>query len=491
MSTDIAASLPRRGLARDALLVALLLLVTTAVGLAVERHLTVTSGAMLYMLAVVVASYTVGMGAALACAVAAVVLLNFFFIDPRYAFRVAAQENLTAMVAMLAVSLVVSQRGVALRRETAAAHLSEARARQLQDLATRLAEAESAEAVRKLAQEALDQAFPGGCQVALLGEGGALRPDPGPQLRERMHACIAGSDPSPPRAPGKVLPLASEDEVLGAAHAAGLDGADARGVEHARAICSLVGQALWRMQLAADSLAAEQRSQWHRTQTTFLAGVSHDFRTPLAAIVTAASSLQTQRDKLPEAEQDRLVHIILDEAAHLSTLTENTLNLARLTEAADLDLDWQSIEEIVGSVLARIRQRDPGRRIHSRVPPGLPLIHADPVLLMQLLENLLDNALKYSRNGIDLEAAEAGPWLEVSVHDRGAGIAPGQEDAIFEPYRRADRSGQRGAGLGLAVCRAIARAHGGELVVRRRDGGGSTFTLRLPVEPLPAPPPAA
>jgi two-component system sensor histidine kinase KdpD len=104
------------------------------------------------------------------------------------------------------------------------------------------------------------------------------------------------------------------------------------------------------------------------------------------------------------------------------------------------------------------------------------------VLLTQLLENLLDNALKYSTDTIELAVRQADHVIEVAVHDRGNGIAAGEELAIFEPYRRSDRSGQRGAGLGLAVCRAIARSHRGELTMARRPGGGTSCVVKLPVE---------
>jgi two-component system sensor histidine kinase KdpD len=196
----------------------------------------------------------------------------------------------------------------------------------------------------------------------------------------------------------------------------------------------------------------------------------------------AASSLQTQADRMQPAQQARLLATIVNEARHLATLTENTLQLARLEHAGALRRDWESVEEVVGSVLARVRERDAAHRIRSRVPAGLPLIQADAVLLAQLLENLLDNALKYSTDVIDLEAREHDGRIELAVHDRGTGIPAGEELAIFEPYHRTDRSGQRGAGLGLALCRAIARAHGAQLSVRARAGGGSSFVLELPLE---------
>jgi two-component system sensor histidine kinase KdpD len=229
---------------------------------------------------------------------------------------------------------------------------------------------------------------------------------------------------------------------------------------------------------------AEEQSQWHKAQNTFLAAISHDFRTPLASIMAAASALEMQRQKLPEPEQNRLLGSIVGEARHLATLTENTLQLVRLESADGLAFDWQSVEEIVGAVLGRVRARDVSRRIRFQVPTGLPLIKGDPVLLTQLLENLLDNALKYSADNIDLTASNQGAYIELAVQDRGDGVAAGEELAIFEPFRRGDRSGKRGTGLGLAVCRAIARAHGGELTRVARHGGGSSFVLRLPVEQL-------
>lgn len=453
---------------------------------------------MVYVLAVVVASYTLPETASIISAVAAVVLLNFFFVPPRYTFQVDSHENLAALFAMLAVALVISHLGTALRRETEVARLNERRARQLQELATELANCSLAREAGAAAQRFLGHALPGPCRIALLASDGHLDlPEDVATLRDGMLACIreaATLGPGTGRWPGLdawYLPLQAQWHVSGAACIQNVSAYDHPGREHAQAICALAGQALWRLRLAESVRAAEERSQWHRAQNTFLAAISHDFRTPLASIMGAASSLQTQRSKLPLPEQERLAGTILSESRHLATLTENTLQLVRLDNAGELNLDWQSIEEIVGAVLARVRARDVTRRIKSAVPAGLPLIKADPVLLTQLLENLLDNALKYSADTIELAVKQTDTVIEMAVHDRGNGIAEGEESVIFEPYRRGDHSGQRGAGLGLAVCRAIARSHGGELVMTHRDGGGSSFVLKLPVDlPQPASEPA-
>jgi two-component system sensor histidine kinase KdpD len=139
------------------------------------------------------------------------------------------------------------------------------------------------------------------------------------------------------------------------------------------------------------------------------------------------------------------------------------------------------MEEIVGAVVARLRVRDSTRRIQCSVPEGLPLIQVDPVLIAQLVANLLDNALKYSIDAIHLTVSVNGKSLLVCVKDRGPSIPAAMQQTIFEPYSRNDQSGQRGAGLGLALGRVIASVHGGSLSLRSRRGGGNSFCFSLPL----------
>jgi two-component system sensor histidine kinase KdpD len=476
--------------AKDWAVVLGLLAAATVAGLILDRHVSLTGQAMLYVLAVVVASYRLSWVPSFFCAFAAVILLNFFFVPPRFTFAVEAPEHLIALSTMLAVALVISHLGTALRRESEVAHLNERRARQLQELATELAGATGPQEVVSTGLTALNKAFQGPCVLALLTPAGEIElpPDLVSTFRDGMLCCIreAGTlGPGTGRWPGLnawYIPVGATGQMSGAACVQNVSSYDHSGREHAQALCTLISQALWRLKLTDSMQAAQQASQWHLVQSTFLAAVSHDLRTPLAAIMGAASSLQTQRAKLGPAEQDRLLGSILSESRYLATLTENTLQLVRLGNSGRLNLDWVSMEEVVGAVLARVRQRDAARRIKSRVPSGLPLIKADPVMLTQLLENLLDNALKYSSDGIELIVSQADHEMRVAVEDRGDGIPEGEELAIFEPYRRNDRSGQRGAGLGLAVCKAIAGAHGGTLTLNRREGGGSSFVLGLPLE---------
>jgi two-component system, OmpR family, sensor histidine kinase KdpD len=483
--------------------VALFLVLATLCGAALDAYVSLTSQAMIYVLAVVVAAYKLDRIPSAVCAVGAVTALNFFFVPPRWTFEVESRDHLIALATMLVVALVTSHLAVGIRRETRHARASERRARQLQHLASSLANSNSTDEILALGRQALDAAFSGPNTLVLRDGAGGLQGDTDlpDAVRDGLLCCIKESavlGPGTGRWPGLnawYLPLGDQDHRVGAVCVKPAAADDTDGREHAQALCALLAQTLWRVRLAATVQAAQIETQRQQLQSTFLAAVSHDLRTPLAVIVGAASALQTQHDKLNLTEQKRLLASIVSEASYLSTLTENTLQLVKLTSVQQkLGRDWESLEEIVGAVLARVRQQDPSRRIKSKIPPDLPLIKADPVLLAQLITNLLDNALKYSDGGIDLTANTTARAIVICVKDRGPGIAPAELELIFEPYRRGDQSGprgpheSRGSGLGLALCRAIALAHGGSLTVRRRSGGGSSFELSLPLDLPPAGP---
>lgn len=294
------------------------------------------------------------------------------------------------------------------------------------------------------------------------------------------------------------LPLRGRAISLGAAllplPAAGRDLPDRR--LHAQSLCDQMGLALQRRLASQAERDAREQAQLQSVRNALLAAISHDFRTPLATILGAASSLQDQSDRLSAAQRQRLSATIADEARQLSRLTDNTLQLARLdAPGVALKLDWESAEEIVGTVLRRARQRmpdgDPQRRVRARLEPGLPLVRCDALLLTQLLDNLVDNALKYSPEGepIEILVRRLGDEIVLSVRDRGPGVPPAWRERIFEVFQRgeggpSEPGARAGAGVGLAVCRAIARAHGGELRLRARGHGGCSFECHLPaVEP--------
>lgn len=457
--------------------------------------------------------------AAMACCVAAVLAFNWSFVPPRGTLAVELPQHVLLLATMLGVSGTVALLTARQRQSAQRERRQRERAAQIHELAERLRAAPDATAALAALCDALAAPWPAGRSgVAVMSNGdpaegagadatatlGALDDDERAGLRlcaAEGRAFGAGSARYAHLA-AWYLPLRGRSGCFGAALLRlDADGADDDGLrQHAQALCDQCGLALERARALAAAASAREQAQAHSTRNTLLAAVAHDFRTPLATLVGAASSLLEQDDRLPDAQRRRLAETILDEAAHLGRMTDNALQLARLSApGVALRLDWQSCEEIVGSVLRRVRRRAGAARVRARVEPGLPLLRADAVLLVQLLDNLIDNALKYcpDPSPIELRVHRAGHELVLAVRDRGPGVAPGERERLFEPYTRgaagdgataAQQGRPRGAGVGLAVCRAIARAHGGEIRCRARGHGGSAFECRLPVSPdAPAP----
>jgi two-component system sensor histidine kinase KdpD len=241
--------------------------------------------------------------------------------------------------------------------------------------------------------------------------------------------------------------------------------------------------AIERVRLAQAAQDAQIEAETESVRNSLLAGISHDLRTPLSSIVGASSSLAEDDARLDARARRELARTIYDEAQRMTTLANNILDMARLEAGAvSLRRDWYPLEEIVGSVLTRLRARLAGRELEVRLPRDLPLLKVDAVMIGQVLINLLENALKYTPQGTPLEiSAEIAPAeVTVTVADRGPGIPAGLEERLFDKfYRAAPEGAQSGVGLGLTICRAVVEAHGGRIWAGNRPGGGAVFRFTL------------
>jgi two-component system sensor histidine kinase KdpD len=259
--------------------------------------------------------------------------------------------------------------------------------------------------------------------------------------------------------------------------------------------CDMLGVEMERTQTLQLAQQAKDDAQSQSLRNTLLTSISHDYRTPLANLMGAASVIHDQTARLSTDKIATLAQTVLDEAQHLNRMTTNTLQLARL-DAANLQIkkDWESLQEILGSVLAKARQRHPQRRLLVNVPEGLPLIHCDAILLVQLFDNLIENAIKYSPDDtpIDIQVQAKPQTLEVRLTDQGVGIADAWKDKVFHAFERvhadaaqADATDanqlRRGMGVGLAVCKAIAKVHDAKLWVQDGEPHGAVMCLQLPV----------
>jgi len=295
-----------------------------------------------------------------------------------------------------------------------------------------------------------------------------------------------------PEAKALYLPLIAAAKTIGVVGLLPGLSAEPFSPEQIHALESFANQtamALERASLAEEAQRTLLKIETEALRNILLSSVSHDLRTPLAAITGAGTTL-LQSEKLLDAENRReLVQTIVEESEHLNRIIRNVLDMTRL-EAGGIKInrEWQSLEEIVGAVTNRMAGQFQTHPLHISLPTDLPLIPCDDLLIEQVMRNLLENALKYSPEGTDISLSAMVKDLEVlvSVADRGQGVPPGESERIFEKFVRGKHVGG-GAGLGLAICQGFVALHGGRIWMDNLPEGGSAFTFTLPISKSPPP----
>ena len=237
------------------------------------------------------------------------------------------------------------------------------------------------------------------------------------------------------------------------------------------------------------------RATTEERRSSLLSALSHDLRTPLAAITGAATTLRDESAAIDGDQRRELLDTICEEADRLERLVRNLLDMTRLESGAlVVKRQWMPLEEIVGSALTRLESQLDGRPVRTDLPADLPLVSADAVLLEQVFVNLLENAAKYTPRGSPVEIVARAPAdtgaIAIEVADRGPGIAAGDEARLFDKFFRGPQAGSSGAGLGLAICRGVIDAHGGTITAANRPGGGAVFRMTLPIVGTPPPAPS-
>jgi two-component system sensor histidine kinase KdpD len=260
---------------------------------------------------------------------------------------------------------------------------------------------------------------------------------------------------------------------------------------HLDTFAALTAIALERVHYVEVAQGALVRMESERLRNSLLAALSHDLRTPIAAVVGLAESLALTAPALTGTQAETALAIV-DEARRMSQLIDNLLDMARLQSGeVRLRREWQSIEEVVGSALRSARAALTQHVVELDLDPALPLVEFDATLIERVLYNLLENAGKYTPAGsiVKVSAQVAGDSLEICVSDNGPGVPRGQEEAVFEKFVRGTReSSTPGVGLGLAISRAIVEAHGGSIRAENAPPGGARFCFTLPLGKPPSMP---
>ncbi|TPG24603.1 DUF4118 domain-containing protein [Variovorax guangxiensis] len=485
----------------------------TVMGVAVTLIATPLSGVleqvnivMLFLLGVVGIAMRFGRGPAALAALLNVAAFDFFFVTPRLSFAVGDVQYVVTFAVMLGVGLLVGQLTAGLRFAAGVSTSRERRAQSLFELTRELSAALESTQVVELGAAAVQGHFGGHALVLVTDANDRLVMPASPPsgfdasvadwaFRQGQPAGLATATLA--AQPWHYVPLKAPMRVRGVL---ALDPAQPRWLlipEQAQQLDTLARQiaiALERVHYVEVAQQAVVEMESERLRNTLLGAISHDVRTPLTALIGLAESLQTAEPGEP-GQRSETAQAIVAQARALHALVNNLLDMARLEAGAaggsvQLRRDWQSVEEVVGAAIRSASPALGGRAVQTALTPNLPLVEFDAVLIERVLVNLLENAAKYGTPPIVVSAHATADALLLSVRDHGSGLPValrGREQLLFDKFTRGQtESATPGVGLGLAICKAIVGAHGGDITAANASGGGAEFTVTLPRRTPPA-----
>ena len=461
-----------------------------------------TNLVMLYLLAVVLAALRLGLRPAILTAFLGVLAFDFFFVPPSFTLAVNDTQYLITFAGLFTVGVVVSTLVAKARAQTEAVRAREAQTASLYALSRDLAAAADLETVAASVIRHVGDSLAARIAVLVPEATGLelLGATPGFAVEEKERAVARwvfdngraagmGTD-TLSSAEMRHVPLRGMSGIVGVLAVKFQDAASIRPPEKAALLEAYANQAALAMERVVLSRKAgqakllEEADKLHRA---ILSSISHDLRTPLVTITGALSSLREEGDRLPEPNRLELLEGAWEEAGRLNQFVGNLLEMSRL-EAGVLrtHLEPCDVQDLLGSVATSLAHRLEGRSALLLVPPDLPLVPLDFVLMKLVLTNLLDNALKFSPPDapIELAARLERDGVELSVADRGPGIPEEDLDRVFDKFYRARRAGDvAGTGLGLAISRGIVEAHHGSIRAENRPDGGARLVITLPLAP--------
>jgi len=493
---------PRLGaaLARDCALAAGVVVATTGLNGLLARWTGYQPLALVYLLGVVVAAMFVGPGPALGAAVASALALDYFFEPPALSLRISNPADIALFCTYAIVALIVGNLTARLRRRELAERRRERHATGLYLLTGSLAQASHACDLPAIIVEEVGKAHNADVAVSVV-EGapeGAPQPCSAGTWRlseaERNLALWAFRHRQPagrgtgtePQAEGLHLPLVAGDRALGVLSLRFDESVhltpDQRDLLDAFA--RQIGLALDRQRLRDAEQHAELAAESERLSKTLLNSISHEMRTPLAAITSAASTLSDAPEGTSIKRQRELADEIQEAARRLNRLVGNVLNMTRVeTGHVKPKLDWCDITDLAQVTLDEIKGELARHRVAVELPPSLPLVRADFVLMQQVLTNLLLNAAVHTPPGtvVRLSATTDARELVLSVADNGPGLPAEALPQLFDKFYRGPAAAAGGTGLGLAIVKGFVEAHDGRVRAENRPEGGCVFTVCIPL----------
>jgi two-component system sensor histidine kinase KdpD len=467
-------------------------------------HVGAQALALIYLLGVVLLAFGVGRGPTLATATASALLWDYFFLDPRYTLYLTHVEDVMMFGMYFVVALVLGQFASRVRWQERAERRREERATALYLLTRDLADAADVDDVAQRLVRQVAQAFK--AKVAIL-----LREPDGNLARMAHHAstfAVSEKEQSVaawafrfgkaagrftdnlPSAAAIYMPLQTNRAPAGVLGVA-LEGDHQPTLEQRDLLDAYARQAalvLDRLRLDTEAQQAHLLEESEKLSKALLNSISHELRTPISAITTAASALV--ESTTPAPLRDTLAHEIQESAARLNRLVSNLLDMTRL-ESGNVKprMDWCDVADLINVSLRQNERELSGHQVKVSLQRPLPLVKMDFVLIEQSLNNLLLNAAHYTPPGttVEVKASATPEEMTISVADHGPGLPSESLPHVFDKFYRVPGAPAGGTGLGLSIVKGLVEAHGGRVEARNRPGGGAEFSLYLPMAANPAP----
>ena len=471
----------------------------TSIGIALRGFLEPIDVLMVYLIGIVISASKLGRSQALVQSILSVAAFNFFFVQPFYSFTTMDNSYWLTFSVMLLTSFVISQQASRLKHQTTMSRQQERETQTLYALTKELAASRDVETIMAISIRHLTEALDVKADIWLEKENGILQPlnqnFAGDIVKEEIvakwafeHGLPAGfATDTLPSAKGHYYPLKGAEKTFGVLSIIPKNSENELLNDQKNIIstfANLIISALERIQATDNAERSKIDIETEKLRNTFLSSMSHDLRSPLSAITGAADALIDPESELQPTVKKGLIQSIGDESRRLTRVINNLLDLSRF-EAGIIKLNAEPyyLQELIGATLDHMYPLLKRNNIVLDVSESLPLIRVDGLLIEQLLQNLLQNAVSFSEaeQPVSISAVETPEGLLLSVSDKGAGIPEGKEKEIFDKFftmSQGDRP--KGTGLGLAICDAIVKAHGGKIWAENNADGGAMFKVLFP-----------
>ncbi len=489
---------------KEVMIAAGVVLLITAVGVWLYHGLGLSNinVIMLYLVGVIWLSFRIGRTAGITGAILGVMAFDFTVVPPYYSFAVSDAQYILTFFVMLLAGLLISTVTTRLRQQEMLARQRQVRMGALLDMTQSIASAVELTGLAQSVERQMHQYFTAKCAVIVNEDGKCklLNQSDGFAFNDRdqgvaewvlRNGLPAGATTDTlPASECLVLPLKGVQGTVGVL-ALKRDNigelTQTQTMDTLRAYCEQLAVAVDRLTFSAQTRRAWADAERESMRNTLLATVSHDLRTPLAAIAGAAVSLRDHGQTLKTDELHELATSIATEVDAMEHLIDKLLRMTRL-EAGGLDMRSEifPVEELVASAVERIHLHYPSLKLQFECTDHLPPLRGDPELMEQVLLNLLENAWQHGKSTTEspvlVTATRVGNFIDLSVRDHGPGLDPEDVPHLFEKFYRSKHNQHgRGMGLGLAICKTIVGLHGGQVEAIHHPEGGAEFKVRLPI----------